>query len=227
MGLVVWWPTAANANGSSDNKLALGLKVGANWSLLTQPSDPRGEPTLLTGSAFDGAGFIGGATAHYPLTKVAGALLEFEGGFLISHHSAEGFEEDPDSGRRDVTLEATMLRVPLMVHLREDAHTTGFRVGVGLEPLFGLQSGAVVDPGPFVLQTTPTIHLGTTAAFGFDWQANDTYSIPLEVRATWDPFVASSTQERFENFNSSRDPGEYQVAYDWQLLFMTGIRYEL
>jgi hypothetical protein len=228
LGLATCVPTTANADVSSTSKLAVGLKVGGNWSLLTKPSDPRGEPTLLTGSAFDGMGLVGGATLHYPLTELEGAVLEFEGGLMFSRHSTGGFEQNADTGeRRDITLEATMLRVPLMVHLRSGANDTGFRVGLGLEPMFGLQSGAVVDPGPYKLETTPTVHLGTSVALGFDWQANDTYSIPLEFRATWDPFVASSTKERFENFSSADDPGDYQVAYDWQLLFMTGVRYEL
>jgi 3'-phosphoadenosine 5'-phosphosulfate sulfotransferase (PAPS reductase)/FAD synthetase len=145
------------------------------------------------------------------------------------YEKAKEYEKtNADTGeRRDITLEATMLRVPLMVHLRSGANDTGFRVGLGLEPMFGLQSGAVVDPGPYKLETTPTVHLGTSVALGFDWQANDTYSIPLEFRATWDPFVEASTKDRFENFSSASDPGEYQVAYDWQLLFMTGVRYEL
>jgi hypothetical protein len=212
--------------GASD--LAIGVKVGGNWSLLSKPNDPRGEPTLLTGSAFDGMGFVGGATAYYPLTEFEGAVLEFEGGLLYSNHAAEGFEQHTDSGqKRTITLEAQMLRVPLMVHLRRAAATTGFRVGLGLEPILGLQSGAVVDPGPEELHTTPTVHLGTTVALGFDWQANDAFSVPLEFRATWDPFVEASTKDRFENFSSASDPGEYQVAYDWQLLFMTGVRYEL
>lgn len=220
--LGVFAPTSSQAEG-----LAVGAKVGGNWSLLSKPADPTGEPSLLSGSAFDGMGFLIGGTVHYPFVEVKGAVLEFEGGLLFSRHSAEGFEKNTDTGdERIVTLQASMLRMPLLVHLRRgtlDTAASGFRVGVGLEPMLGLQSGAVVDPGPEKLDTTPTTHLGTTLALGFDYQANSSLTIPLEFRATWDPFVEESTTDRFENFRSADAPGDYQVAYNWQLFLMTGI----
>ena len=224
LALGVLAPASSQADG-----LALGAKVGGNWSLLSKPHDPRDETdTLLSGSAFDGVGYIVGGSLHYPLAELEGAVLEFEGGLLFSHHSTEGFEEHKDTGRRRVvTLESNMLRMPLMVHLRRGNTGTGFRVGAGLEPIFGLQSGAIVDPGPEKLHTTPTTHLGATVALGFDWQANRTFSVPLEFRATWDPFVEESTEARFEDYRSRERHGDYQVAYNWQLFFMTGIRYEL
>jgi hypothetical protein len=222
----VFVPASSQAEG-----LALGAKVGGNWSLLSKPSDPAGQPSLLSGSAFDGMGFLVGGTVHYPLVETQGAVLEFEGGLLFSRHSAAGFEQDPQTGnRRDVTLQANMLRVPLLVHMRRgtaDTPASGFRLGVGLEPMLGLQSGAIVDPGPEKLHTTPTSHLGATVALGFDYGANTQLSIPLEFRATWDPFVADNTVERFEDFNTSNEPGNYQVAYNWQLFFMTGVRWQL
>lgn len=229
-GLLVAMGVFAPASSQAEG-LAVGAKVGGNWSLLNKPTDPIGEPSFLSGSAFDGMGFLIGGTVHYPLLEVQGALLEFEGGLLFSRHSARGFEKDSDTGdERVAILKASMLRVPLLVHLRRGTTAdaaTGFRVGMGLEPMFGLQSGAVVDPGPEKLETTPTTHLGTTVALGFDYQANSSLTIPLEFRATWDPFVEESTVERFENFESADAPGDYQVAYNWQLFLMTGVRWEL
>ncbi|MFP4597111.1 MAG: hypothetical protein ACLFVJ_02605 [Persicimonas sp.] len=213
--------------------LAVGAKVGANWSLLSKPTDPAGEPTLLSGSAFDGVGFTGGAAVYYPLAELHGATLEFESGLLFSRHSGEGFEERTDTGeQRYVTLNATIARVPLLVHLRDGQSVGGFRVGVGLEPMLGLQSGATVEhrnssAEPEPLETTPTTHMGATIALGFDWPGGTDWSIPVDFRATWDPFVPDSTRDRFEGFESAEDTGEYQVGYNWQLFVMTGFRYEL
>ena len=208
------------------------LKAGANWSLLSRPTDPEGTPTLLSGSAFDGTGFGAGASAHYTLTEFEGAVFELEAGILYSHHSATGFEQRSDSdARRTVTLTSDMLRVPVLLHLRS-GKGTGFRLGAGIEPMFGLKSGATVaiegaseqvEP----LHTTPTTHLGWTWMLAFDWRATPEFLVPVELRATWDPSVAESTLDRFEGYTSMDEPGNYRVAFNWQLMFMTGIRYDL
>jgi hypothetical protein len=98
--------------------------------------------------------------------------------------------------------------------------------------MLGVQSAATVElenssrtPRPF--QTAPTTHLGFAAVLGFDYQVNQTLSVPLEFRATWDPFVADNTRDRLESYTSMNRYGAYRVAYDWQLFFMTGLRYDL
>lgn len=211
----------------------VGAVVGGNYSLLSQPADPAGEPTLLSGTAFDGAGFVVGAAMHYPLTEVGGTPLELEVDLLYSSHSAEGFEERPGSdARRTVTLDTQVLRVPVLVALRGQPGENGFRVGVGVEPMWGLQSGATTEvergeASADPLFTTPAFHLGATVALGFDWAVADRLSVPIEVRTTWDPFVGESTRERFDGYESFEEPGEYEVAFDWQVLFLTGVNYQL
>ncbi len=224
--------STAHADDFSTSKLAVAAKIGGNWSVLSKPTDPLGQPTLLSGSAFDGMGFVGGVSAYYPLLRTHGAMLEVEAGLMFSHHSTSGYEKATSGEERTVTLTSTMLRIPVMVHLKSGNDGSGFRLGVGLEPMFGMASGATVQMKHTTakaepLQTTPTTHLGTTIALGFDYQARPKFIVPLEFRATWDPFVGSSTRDRFENFKSMSNPGNYQVAYNWQFLLMTGLRYEL
>lgn len=214
-------------------ELAVSAKLGANWSVLNQPEDPRGEPTLLSGSAFDGAGFTGGATGHYYLGEFKGAAFELEGGLLYSFQRGEGFEGVANSAaKRTLTLSTHVLRIPLMVFLKTSQAPDGFRVGAGLVPTLGIQSAATVviensDQPVEPLQTYPALHLGLSAALGYDIPIDAQMSIPLEVHAVWDPFVAKTTRERFDDFKSLQDPGKYQVAFDWQFFFMTGLRYEL
>jgi hypothetical protein len=213
--------------------LSVGAKIGGNFSLLSKPTDPAGEPTLLRGSAFTDYGLALGATGYYPLAEIDGAVFELETGLLLSWNKGQGHEKHRDTGEeRIITLTTTLLRVPVLVFLRDAAPTSGFRVGLGLEPMFGLKSGASVEHRnssvpPEELHTTPTNQLGMAFALGFDWRATPAWSIPLELRATWAPFVPGSTKERFENFESMEDPGEYGVAFDWQVMLMTGVRYDL
>jgi len=61
--------------------------------------------------------------------------------------------------------------------------------------------------------------IGTTVPAGAD------FAMPLEARVTWDPFVEDSTVERFAGFESEDRPGFYKVAFDWQVLVMTGIEW--
>lgn len=225
--LVVSAPAAADDSG----KLALAAKLGPNWSLLGQPEDARGEPTLLSGSAFSGFGFTGGAAALYELTEFKGARFELEAGLLYSYHSGEGFESLGNQ-TRTVTLSTHMVQLPVLVHLKSAARAGGFRIGAGLVPMLGLQSGATVvienaDQAPEPLETRPALHLGLSAALGYDFEIDATYSVPLEVRVAWDPAVGQTTRERFPDFADITDTGAYQVAYNWQLFFMTGLRFEL
>lgn len=211
--------------------LAIAAKLGGNWSALGQPNDARGEPTLLSGSAFTGLGFTGGVTALYELAEVKGARFELEAGLLYSYHSGEGFESLGER-KRTVTLTSHIVHVPVLVHMKNAQRRGGFRLGVGLVPMLGLQSGATVviensDQAAEPLETTPAFHLGLSAVLGYDFELNSKMSVPLEIRVAWDPAVGETTRDRFPDFASTSDTGAYQVAYNWQIFFMTGLRYEL
>lgn len=231
--LVLAAATLFIAPAAQASDLSVGAKLGGNWSLLSKPTDPQGEPTLLHGSAFTGAGLALGATGYYPLAEMDGAVFELEAGLLLSWHNGEGHEKHGDTGEeRIITLTSTMLRTPVLVFLRDAAPTSGLRVGVGIEPMFGLKSGASVEHrnssvAPQKLHTTPTNQVGMAFALGFDWRAAADWSVPFELRATWAPGVPGSTKERFEGYESMEDPGEYGVAFNWQMMFMTGVRYDL
>lgn len=218
---------------AAESKLGVSGKIGASWNLLNGPIDPAEEPTVLSGSAFDGAGFSLGAAGHYNLGEFKGAHFELEAGLLYSFQRGEGFEGVPATGeRRILTLSTHVLQVPILVHLKSKPEPDGFRLGVGLSPLFGLQSAATVevensDRAPDLFHTTPVTHLGLIAALGYDISLNDEMSVPLELRINWDPAVGKSTLERLPDFVSQDEPGDYQVAFNWQLMLMAGFRYQL
>lgn len=226
-------PLVASAYETKAPSTAVSLRLGGNWSLLTQPDDPEGHPTLLSGSAFDGRGELGGLTVHYAPDTRQDMPLEWEAGLWYGHHVAEGFEEVADSdARRTATLKTGVLRLPVLAHLRSGDEDIDVRLGLGLEALFGLYSAADVEhentsEEAEPLETQPTTHLALTGAFGLDWRLADQWRIPLEVRGSFDPFVPTSTRKRFADFESMDDPGRYRVGFDWQVLFVTGLRYEL
>lgn len=227
--LVAFSAPAEAADGAGN--MAVAGKIGGNWSLLSQPDDPQNEPTLLSGSAFSGMGFTAGVSGFYEFAEVQGASFELEAGLHYSYHSGEGFEGIGEQSRT-LTLSTQMVQIPILVHLKNGSSAGGFRIGAGLVPMLGLQSGATVevvnsDQPAEPLETSPATHLGLSAVLGYDIPINPSYSVPLEIRVAWDPAVATSTRERFPDFVANDDTGAYQVAYNWQLFFMTGIRYEL
>ncbi|MFU8803517.1 MAG: hypothetical protein ACNA8W_06890 [Bradymonadaceae bacterium] len=209
----------------------LGARLGLNYNLLTKPHDPAGEPTLMHGSAFSGMGFTFGPAATMPLLDLDGSLLALEVDLLYSYHSGRGFEEfTPEGGatqRRTVSIATHAVRVPVLVKLSGRPGQTRMRVGVGPDLVLGLASSSTVshenipeDPVP--LETAPKTHLTLTTAIGLDWYTSDLI-VPFEVRVNWNPFVGSSTRERFEDYQDLDNPGIYSVAFDWQIMFMTGV----
>lgn len=217
---------------ASDSRL--GLRAGANWSNLSGPTDPAGEPTLQSGSGFDGMGIVGGAAAGIHLARFSDSLLlELELDVLVSTHSVSSLAESPASNQsREVELTAIMLRAPLLANLEYSLDSTEFRLGLGPALLLGLSSGSTVtqeniegDVDP--LFTTPVTHIGIEFGLGMSYVISDDFSIPFDLRFTYDPSVPSTTRERFDNFQSNDEPGQYQVGLDYQLLFTIGVDYRL
>lgn len=204
----------------------LGARVGVNYNVLTQPHDPVGEPTLLYGSMFTGTGLTFGVAAKTPVYDFGGPVLAVEIDLFYSQHKGQGFAAFEEQ-RRTVTISTHTLRIPLLLHLAGPPSQTRMRVGAGVDLIAGLASASeVVEeniPGNVTpLETTPTTHLTLTGVLGLDWNAGN-FIIPVEFRLNWNPFVGQSTPERFEGFQDSDNIGQYQVAFDWQFMFMTGI----
>jgi hypothetical protein len=226
---------AASAQEAGERKLAVSGRVGGLYSALNKPTDPAGEPTLLYGTAFTGGGFVLGAGIVYGLGSGGAGDLSLTLDALYAHMSGSGYAQTSDgSQRQELTLGMHMLRLPLMLRLSSTPDVEDgivLNLGLGAELLLGLASSATlvsegVSPAPAPLLTTPTTHVGVTAALGAAWHTQE-WSIPLEVRLTWDPMVEDSTRGRFDSYQSAQTPGNYQVAFDWQVLFMTGIEYNL
>lgn len=235
--LALFWPLPAlgEENSSRNQKVTgpeMGLKLGAQWSLMTGPRDPAGEPTLMHGSAFDGWGFVGGPTARFDLVEFGppkhpfGLVAEID--VLYSHHQAKGFEHNRDTGaRRTTILAADIIRIPAIFSL-DIPFTEGLGVGFGPEFLFGVRTAAVVEvenveEPPEPLYTKPVTHLGLTGQLRYDLTLGQTVNIPFDIRASWDPWVKPTTRQRFAGWEDGDNPGRYKVAFDWTVMMMTGI----
>ena len=237
-GLLMSSPAAAqDAEGaaSGERKLAVAARIGGMYNALGKPTDPAGEPTLLYGTAFTGGGFVVGAGIVYGLGSGSAGDLSLTFDALYAGMSGTGYAQTADgTQRQELTLGLQMLRLPLMLRLSstpDGEESLVLNLGLGAEVLFGLASSASlvsqgVDPAPAPLNTVPTTHIGATAAFGASWRT-PAWSLPVEVRLTWDPMVEGSTRSRFDSFQSAEQPGNYQVAFDWQVLFMAGLEYNL
>jgi hypothetical protein len=217
----VTWSTAASALDYD-----LGARLGLNYNILSQPHDPVGAPTLLHGSMFTGTGFNLGLAARFPFLDLGGPVLAIEADLFYGYHAGTGFAAF-ENQKRTVSLSTHAIRVPLLLHLAGPPSETRMRVGAGVDVFAGLMSASqVVEEGmssPVVpLETTPVTHLNLAVALGLDLNRGN-FVIPFEVRVNWDPFVGKSTVERFEGYQDFDNVGQYQVAFDWQFMFMTGI----
>ncbi|MFB6350648.1 MAG: hypothetical protein ABEK29_02510 [Bradymonadaceae bacterium] len=210
--------------------LAIGVKGGFNWSRLEQPNDPIGSPTLMQGTAFEGVGGTVGPTAAIELGTLAGGPFSLELDALYSRHVGHGSQENDESGaRRDATLTTDVVRVPLLAKWQlPSTESSPILVGLGSELWAGFRSGAkvihneAVEAPPQPLRTTPVRHLALTALLGFEIPAGPNRTIPLELRTSWDPMVAPTTAERFRGYQSQDNPGEFEVAFDYHVIAMTG-----
>jgi len=227
MVTVVARPAAADT-GQSSPGLQVGGKFGLNFSELSQPTDPAGYPTVLYGTAFTGVGFLGGVSAAYPFLEVGpGFRLTAESDALFSYHRGHGFAESRTTdARRDLVISTLMLRVPLLFGATLSQGRGGFHAGLGPELMAGLSSNARAtqqgisgDPGS--LSTTPATHVGVTLDLGVAYHMKK-WTIPVDVRFTYDPFVKKTTRDRFDGYSTVDAPGDYRVAFDWQFFLVTG-----
>jgi hypothetical protein len=226
---------AASGQEASERSLSVAARVGGMYNALNRPTDPAGEPTLLYGTAFTGAGLVVGAGVVYALGSGSAGDVGVTLDLLYADMSGSGYAETADgTQRQELTLGMQMLRIPLMLRLSstpDGPSSFVLNLGLGAELLFGLASSATlvsegVTPAPAPLNTTPTTHIGVAASAGGAWRTPE-WSIPIEVRLTWDPMVDGSTRSRFDSYQSAQNPGSYQVAFDWQLMFMAGFEYNL
>ncbi len=218
-------PAGAQTDGTS-----VGLKGGANWSILDRPRDPAGEPTLMNGAAFDGVGTVAGLAIQHRLGDLFDRPLLLEVDLMYTRHRAGGFEHHPRTdARRSITLQTDGLRIPVL--LEWFPPTSDLYVGLGPELWTGLRAGAELDqqnvdaPLPSFRTTTVT-HVMLAAVVGWEWQVSPDVAFPVELRGAWDPLVGQTTVDRFEGYHSPDRPGRFQVAFDWQFLGMVGVMWQ-
>ena len=208
----------------------VGVRVGGRYDLLPRPRDPRGEPTLLGGSAFDGLGWGAGVAGGLRLVEFgAGFGLGLELDLLYAHLQGDGFIRDPQTNRsQTVTFKTGQIHLPLLLRLEQSVTPrVGWFVGLGPQLFVGLWSEAEVETqgvgeAPRGVETTAVAHLGVGAGVGVAFEF-ERWRIPLEFRFGWDPTMPDSTKGRFEGYTSLQDPGVFQVGFTWQSGVMVGI----
>lgn len=224
---VAMGPSTAQAT-----ELEAGAVAGVNWSHLTAPSDPQGELTFLWGSAFTGTGTLIGATASTGLSEVGGYQLRLSGDFLYGYHRGSGFAEHEEQGSRiDVHFSTHVIRLPVIARLGASPQSSGPTVGLGLEPIIGMMSGAEVvttnvEESIEPVETTPTTSMAGVFALGYEVRRDD-MTIPFDARVSWNPFVSSSTEGRMKGLDSADEPNEFRMAFDWQFMFTAGVRWAM
>lgn len=219
----------ARPSPAAAQELDLGVRGGTVWSHLTAPRDPRGAPTLMDGRSFSGVGSTtGGAVALlYPIKPALSVGGELD--VLYARQYASATEEAPDSGaRRTTTFGADVLRIPLLATLQLSTPAGRWSVGLGPEYWTTLATGAQVDlvgvpQIPLPLGTTGASHVLVDASLRYSLPLAVDWSIPLELRVAWDPWIAPTTVGRFEGWQTRERPGRYQVAFDWHAMLLTGL----
>lgn len=205
-----------------------GAVVGGNWNYLERPNDPEGEDTFLWGSAFSGLGALVGATGRLEVAQLERFDLSLNGDLLYGYHRGQGWAEHDQGGRIDVLFTSHVLRLPLMVEARQGRRQSGLTAGAGVEGVVGLVSTATVETTDLSepvapVYSTPKSTVAAVVALGYDWVGDD-FTVPFDVRLAWNPFMASATEDRFENYESRQNPGEFGVGFDWQILVSAGVR---
>ncbi len=222
---------AAEEGDEADLEFEYGVTAGGNWNILTQPEDPEGDFTFLWGSAFTGFGGVIGATVATDVAEFDSVSLMVTADALYGYHRGTGFADHGDAGRIDVTLTSHVLRLPVLARFYGDAADLRPSFGLGVEPILGIASssrtaehgieGEVED-----VDTSAGSGLAGIAAAGLEFDTDEGHPVLFDLRFSWNPFVSSSTEERFDGFESEDDPGVYRVAYDWQVFVTAGVRWD-
>lgn len=209
-----------------------GAKVGGSFNQLSQPTDPQGEPTVLFGTAFTGFGFQAGGTLYHTLADLGVGPLFVHADLLFTHQRGNGYAESRTSpARRTITIHTTGLRVPALIGVGFTGGGSMLNLAVGPELLLGLAAGSRTKneggaSSGAELPVRAVTHLGLTAQIGMIFDAAG-QKVPIEARFTWDPFVAKSTRDRFDNWVDFDNTGSYAVAFNWQAILMVGVMFEI
>jgi hypothetical protein len=230
VGLVIFVSTFASMETHAAGP-RLEFTAGGHWSLLTQPDDPPREPTLMSGTAFDGPGVALGpgldvALGHLDDTRL-GLALEL----LYSRHRTSGFERVPsDDVSRHATLTTDVLQFSTLVDVEPAFAESWLQIGVGPTLWVGLASDVSMEArgaDSSAFHTTPALHGALSGRLAVRIPLSDRVRLPLAFRTLWNPFVGDTTTSRFRDFRSPSRPGRFEVAYDWQWMLSTGISFQL
>ncbi len=224
--LLAGMPSQAFADDTST--LAIGPTIGLNRSILTSPNDATGEPVFMSGSAFNGFGATGGLSARYALKP----FLALEADLLLSQDRATGFEERSGQ-RREMSISTLRLRLPITLQGTWGNDTLRFQGGLGAELALPLSSSTELTEESIPvaegmeLAVEAPLGIGATLSLGTALRVSESMWIPTTLRATWFPGVASTSSERFDGFVSPSEPGTFQIAYDWTVIWSAGVLFDV
>lgn len=216
---------------ASAEPLLVGGKVGLNYSELLRPTDPAGEPTVLFGTAFAGIGFQAGGAARYELKSLDFGDLFAAAEVLLSYQRGSGYVESrATNARRTVAFHSIGLHIPVLFGLSfsgEEERASKFDLSVGPTLLAGLGTGSSTKsegdaPEAPALPMRNVTHVGLTANVGLLLDVMDMW-MPVDLRITWDPMVAKSTRDRFDNYVDLQNPGNYAAAFSWSISVSVGL----
>lgn len=181
---------------------------------------------MLFGTAFTGFGFQAGAAFYQRLSQLGVGPIFLEIDALVTHRRGKGFAESRTSdASREVVIHSTGVHVPALVSLGIEGSNT-LHFGVGPELQAGFTAGSFVrqtgiEEPAGSLPVTPVLHVGLVGQLGMIFHAGSA-NIPVDLRLTWDPFVGSSTRDRFDGYVDMNNTGSYRVAFNWQAMVNFG-----
>lgn len=219
---------SADAFAQEKAPITVGARIGGNYNYLTRPTDPKGEPTLLYGSAYAGFGFAAGLELNYPVTDSFMATF----GLIYGRHNGTGYaKNEARQQEQSLTLSAHTIHLPILLTWVKSLGALKLMAGIGPELLFTVASASTttytnIDASPQSLETFNPLHVGVTTSVGLSAMVSN-IELPLIFRFTWDPMMPGSTRERLINYKNLNDLGQYQVAFDWQFSLLFGANFSL
>ncbi len=206
--------------------VTFGGLIGAGVFHVNRPADPPGATTFLFGSSFSGAGLMLGGTVAVGISGPFGMGFEL----LYSHSSTSGFAS-ADNLRREVTLSRNDILIGVVPRLLWDVGPVGVEVGAGVELALGF--GAAVEeellglpPDEQPLEADAGTWLYLLLQAGVVFEVGD-FELPLLIRMGFNPAYPDTTAERFPDFDGADDPGPFDVASDWYVTGLLGVRTSL
>jgi hypothetical protein len=222
------WLSAAAATlivaAPSHAEFALGLDIGLGGATITAPSDDVGDPTLLFGSSLTGPAFMIAGELDFLALPFLSAGVEVG----VQRASVSGFAETASSSRT-LTLRFTSLETVLRARLEAPLTVVRPFLGFGVGGRFGLSASATEErvgfasdePAPSLATHSGLLLLGD---LGIVIRAG-TIDVPIHFRGARNVSYGTTTRDRLSDYESTAEPGDFEVDANWSYGFRVGARF--